>query len=110
MEDVMKAATQLNNTLLESVEYKSYLAAHEKLHAFPEYREMADGFRKKQVAHEIQKRNGETPEIDELSLSNDYADICLITVINDFFQAEIQLLSLIKAVYGEVCRGLLIEM
>lgn len=110
MDNIFEAAATLNKLLLESDEYNAYLSARAELKKSPQYLEMADKFRKKQVDHEIQKTNGESPEIDEMALANEYADICLIPACNDFFQAEMRLLKLVETVYSDICRGLLIDM
>jgi hypothetical protein len=63
------------------------------------------------VRLETRKLSGEKVDMgEELAIMNEYADICLIAVCNDFFQAETQLLDMINVLCEEVFSGLEVDM
>lgn len=111
MDDVLKTAADLNRQLLASEVYCVYCEAKAALEKRPEYQQMVDNFRRRQVELEARKINGEIIDSGvEFALSSEYADICLIETCNDFFQAEMKMLELIKRTYAAIFSNVKIDM
>lgn len=109
--DPRDVAIHLNEMILNHPIYKNYVEAKSVISRHPQYKEKVDHFRKKQITLETKKINNiYVDSQEEIELANEYSDVCLISVCNDFFQAEMELLEMLKSIYAHLCDNIELDM
>lgn len=101
MSQIIKKAEELSNMILDSIEYKEYISARDKLTENEEIYNRILVFRKDQLADRLNYLNyGTLTEFGrEKYMSKQYSDLFLIDIVREFFEKEKNLLDLYEQVH-----------
>ena len=105
--DVARVAEALNAAVLNSGEYKNYMAAREKISLDTALAEKLKQFQEKKMEYNARLAEDGTEDMSaEDELSKMFFDLSLNGDARDFFEAEKMFFSLMTETQDKMCEGL----